>query len=458
MAISLARHNFLQWMVVGTLAEAPLSGGPPREILDNVCDADITADGKQYAIVRCEESVQKLEFPIGHVLFSTNGWISHPRISPSGDGVAFLEHPLAGDDRGYVSIVDTAGHRKHLTEEWVSEFGLAWDQSGRELWFSSTSGEKPQEIRAVSRSGQQRTILSTVSDIALHDVSKEGTVLLTSVRVSTEIDVGRKGNGPDRLLELPDEHVNLVGLSFDGKTIALGVSGVGSGQDYFTVVMKEGTREAVRLGEGDPISVSPDGRWILSVLPSQPNRLILYPTGIGEVRPIDVSPVHVLNIVSSWTSDGSKVLFMGAERDGPPQAFLLDTSSGNLSHVTSPGTSDAIVSPDGRYVVAKNPSNKFFVYPVSGGESRPVGGMLANEFPIQWDTSSRRLYVWSRTLPAKIFLVDIGSGTRRPWLEITPSEQSGLLYGEVVITPDGLSYGYRYRRVLTDLFLARGLR
>jgi hypothetical protein len=33
MAVSLGRQYFLQWMAVGTLGEAPLSGGPPREIL-----------------------------------------------------------------------------------------------------------------------------------------------------------------------------------------------------------------------------------------------------------------------------------------------------------------------------------------------------------------------------------------------------------------------------------------
>jgi len=31
------------------------------------------------------------------------------------------------------------------------------------------------------------------------------------------------------------------------------------------------------------------------------------------------------------------------------------------------------------------------------------------------------------------------------------------LYGEIFITPDGKSYGYRYRRVLADLFLAENL-
>src|SRR5215469_11389577 len=98
MAVSLGRHNFLQWMAVGTLGESPLGGGPPRPILEDVCDADISRDGREFAIVRCDKNMQDLEFPIGHVLFRTNGWIGQPRISPSGDAIAFLEHPSAGDD------------------------------------------------------------------------------------------------------------------------------------------------------------------------------------------------------------------------------------------------------------------------------------------------------------------------------------------------------------------------
>jgi hypothetical protein len=77
------------WMQFGTLARAPAGGGTPREILDEVWDADISQDGKQFAVVR-QAAPQQLEYPIGKVLFKTNGYISHPRISPNGKLVAFL--------------------------------------------------------------------------------------------------------------------------------------------------------------------------------------------------------------------------------------------------------------------------------------------------------------------------------------------------------------------------------
>src|SRR5262249_34143066 len=57
------------WMQSGTLAHVSESGGAPREILDDVWDADISRDGKQFAVVRSAGGPQQLEYPIGKVLF-----------------------------------------------------------------------------------------------------------------------------------------------------------------------------------------------------------------------------------------------------------------------------------------------------------------------------------------------------------------------------------------------------
>jgi eukaryotic-like serine/threonine-protein kinase len=100
MAILLGRHNFSGWMTIGTLGRASLSGGAARPLLENIADADITADGKDLAVVRGGTGQQWLEFPIGKTLYRTSGWIDHPAISPTGDAVALIDHPIPGDDRG----------------------------------------------------------------------------------------------------------------------------------------------------------------------------------------------------------------------------------------------------------------------------------------------------------------------------------------------------------------------
>ena len=79
----------------GTLARVPLTGGAPRPVLDNVEYADFSPDGKQMAVIRYSPQTGRwrLEYPVGKVVYETSGWLSHPRISPDGSKVAFLDHP-----------------------------------------------------------------------------------------------------------------------------------------------------------------------------------------------------------------------------------------------------------------------------------------------------------------------------------------------------------------------------
>lgn len=81
MAVILKRRFLAAWLQRGTLARMPLEGGAPRPILEDVFEADITHDGKEFAVVREEHGKQRLEFPIGKVLFETSGWITDVRIS-----------------------------------------------------------------------------------------------------------------------------------------------------------------------------------------------------------------------------------------------------------------------------------------------------------------------------------------------------------------------------------------
>ena len=99
----------------GTLGQVPLTGGSPRQLAENIGWADWSPDGATLAAVRNINGKQRLEFPLGHVLYETAGWIGHPRISPTGDQVAFLDHPLYPDDKGVVAIVDLDGHKRVLS-------------------------------------------------------------------------------------------------------------------------------------------------------------------------------------------------------------------------------------------------------------------------------------------------------------------------------------------------------
>ncbi len=96
MAVLLHSQQSKSQVHTGTLARMPLGGGAPREILENIQWADWSPDGTQFAIVRDVNGHNRLEYPIGKVLYETGGWISHPRISRKGDMIAFIDHPDPG--------------------------------------------------------------------------------------------------------------------------------------------------------------------------------------------------------------------------------------------------------------------------------------------------------------------------------------------------------------------------
>ena len=77
----------------GTLARSPLSGGAPREILENVGAADWAPDSSNLLVVRDVGGKRRLEYPIGKLLYETTGAIRYPRVSPRGDLAAFFDNP-----------------------------------------------------------------------------------------------------------------------------------------------------------------------------------------------------------------------------------------------------------------------------------------------------------------------------------------------------------------------------
>ncbi|MDL1951589.1 hypothetical protein FBQ97_17495, partial [Acidobacteria bacterium ACD] len=180
MAVSLGRRFLTLHLGVGTLARAPLAGRAPRELLEGVQDADWAPDGETLCVVRDVDGRNRLELPAGTVLYETEGWLSHPRVSPKGDLVAFMEHPLRWDDRGFVSVVDVAGKGKRVASQtWQSAGGLAWGPDGREIWFTGAPEGAGRELHATTPDGKERVVLRVSGNLTLQDVSRDGRALVS---------------------------------------------------------------------------------------------------------------------------------------------------------------------------------------------------------------------------------------------------------------------------------------
>jgi len=219
MALSLGSHPVGTWMNVGTLARAPLAGGAPRPVLENVESADWGPDGNSLAVVRNVGGRERLEYPIGKVLYeTTGGWISYPRVGPKGDYVAFIDHPNQGDDGGSIAVVDLSGNKKKLTRDWYGTGGLAWSSNGEEVWFTASELGVDHYLSAVTIGGKERLVARIPGTLVLFDIWHDGRVLLARVGRRREVMTLRDGESKERDLSWLD-YSYPADLSADGQTV-----------------------------------------------------------------------------------------------------------------------------------------------------------------------------------------------------------------------------------------------
>jgi len=455
------------WIRTGTLARVALGGGAPREILEHVTDADISPDGKDLAVVREVGKRQRLEFPLGKVVFETDGWVSHPRISRDGTRLAFVEHPRYGNDDGFVAIASPEGKVTRLTSEWQGAQGLAWSGDGKEIWFtggneSGTNGSRYQ-LWAVAPGGKPRLVYGPPVDIWLHDISSTGAVIFAGENSRGEIGGLLKGDKRERDLSTWSDE-SIAGIAEDGSAyVGIEQSAPGAGLEPFLYYRRADEAAPVRLGTGTAAGLSPDGRWVLNRTESERGdaRLTLLPTGPGEPRPVPmgkVSPRAVSQEWAGWSQDGHLLLFPGSEQGRPARAWLLDLAGGGPPRAVTPeGCSLAILSPDGGSVATVDPDGKMLLCSVAGGPPKEVAGSLPGEIPLEWESTGKALFLWDRTWPARIARLEIETGKRTAWKELA-ADPVGLLYGNVILARDGEHYVYRLRRVLSELNVAEGLK
>jgi hypothetical protein len=104
------------------------------------------------------------------------------------------------------------------------------------------------------------------------------------------------------------------------------------------------------------------------------------------------------------------------------------------------------------------------LYPLAGGEPRPLNGVQGGEVIAAFGADGQSVYAFRiGEIPAMIYRVDLRTGRRELVREIAPSDRAGLggldmspLF--VRMTPDGESYAYGTQAVLSKLYLIEGLK
>jgi eukaryotic-like serine/threonine-protein kinase len=468
MALSLGSHPVGTWINVGTLARAPIAGGAPRPILEDVEWADWSPDGNNLAVVRNVGGRDRLEYPIGKVLYETSGgWISYPRVSPKGDAVAFMDHPNQGDDGGSVAIVDLSGKKTELTREWYGTQGLAWAPDGHEIWFTASELGLFHYITAVNLSGKQRLVTRVPGSLVIFDIWRDGRVLLARADRRREAMGLSGGESKERDLSWLD-YSYPADLSADGKTLLFDEEGIGGGVQYgdaqeltYAVYIRatDGT-PAIRLGEGGASALSPDQKWVMVVTPIAPGQLRLLPTGPGDTQALTNDSIN--HQWARWFPDGKHFVFSGNEPGKGVRLYIQDISGGKPKPISPEGVDAQSfpVSPDGQMIVGIGPDEKGYLFPAAGGDPKIVNGMEPGDVPINWSQDGHAIYLYrTGEVPAKVYRLDLATGKKTVWKQIAPLDPTGVsTIGPILMTPDGKTYVYGFHRTLGDLYLVEGLK
>jgi WD40 repeat protein len=459
MAVSLGDAFGINRTVCSTLAEVPISGGVPRPILDNVLSAGWSPDGKTLALAHQPGgplSKTRLEMPPGHVLYETDACIRSVCVAPSGKWLAFVEGPFPHSTGGSILIMDMEGRIRARTPAWTTAGGLAWSPDGREAWFTVCDSVET-ELRAMRPDGRQRVIQGFPGGIYLHDIARDGSVLLGPLGWTFGIRGRQSPQDEERELRWLDVSF-AKDISRDHRMLLFEEQGIGGGPLASVCVRGMDGSPPVKLGDGGAGTFSPDGKWVLAIYNGSPQHLMILPIGAGDSLSLPPGGIEGFGIYPKWFPDGESIVFDGKEAGRPWRVYRQDLKGGLPHPITPEGYLWPRVSPDGRFIAVASEDLKLCVLSVAGGEPRVIGDLAPDERVCQWTADSKFLYVAKWGTRLSVMLVNKDTGERKPWKVLDMPDRAGLQQFPPAITPDGLSYAYTYFRESSELWLVRGLK
>jgi len=449
----------MQHLVVehGTLARAPLAGGSPREILEDVRWADWDPKG-ELAVVHHVQDRDRIEYPIGHVLYQSSGWISHMRLSPDGDSIAFIDHSSLWDDRGLVCRMDLVGHVTPLTQEWDSADGLAWSANGKDIWFTAAENGYTRALLAVESPQHVRTILRIPAGLTLQDIAPDGRVLISldSERLAMATEA-RNGKAQD--ISWHDWDVAKE-ISPDGQSVLFEDASEAASENYWVAIRRIDGAPPIQLGEGAAGGLSPDGKWAIGIIDGKPGRIMLYPIGPGQPRNIPVEGLeHIVTGSSHFAPDGKRITINANEAGHGVRGYFVNLDGGKPIPVTPEGVAGGFVSPDGKQLLAYN-GTTIDLTRGSLGASRKIPGLGTDFTPLQWSKDGTAIYGYRPGhIPARLSRVEVATGRETFVQDIQPETTTGLvLIAPLVTNRDATRFAFSYYQVFSVLYVLSGLR
>jgi len=440
----------------GVLARLGQGSGAPKEVIENVFSADWTPDGQDLVIARLMPQ-SPIEYPVGKPIYSAaDGLVRHLRVSPDGRHVAFMleeGHALS------VRVIDRQGRDTTTTSrDWRDLWGLAWRADGREVWFTGTRDEGPKALHALDLSGRERLVLSAPGGLDLHDISSDGRLLIEQTHLRSSVFQTTIGQPRERDLSWMENSV-AVALSSDGSLLLLGEGGEGGGEPQAAYLRRTDGAPAVKLADGQPVDLSPDGRWAL-VAKGKQRQLLLLPTGSGDAQGITAGD---MKFEDEARFVGTSRIWFRASRPGEVRAeYVKEIAGGPAKRIESSSFFGWLaVSPDGRHVLTMSPSDVVVRDITAGGRSdRSIAGvgMFGSCLPVGLGTGGATVFCQDREA-AVLYRIETRTGRRDTLFALFPQDRTGVLaVRPTVVAADGRSVAYTVLRKQSVLYSVEGVK
>jgi tRNA A-37 threonylcarbamoyl transferase component Bud32/Tol biopolymer transport system component len=459
-AVTLRPRDMGGFVRLGTLARLPLIGGKPRELAEDVFMADWSPGGRDLAAIRRVGAVYQLEAPLGHVLHSTTGWMSHPRYSPDGSRIAFFDHPIQGSNSGHVCVLRPGEPPRTLTaRDTPTLWNLAWRPDGEEIWYGATGSEEGDGVFGVALDGRIRQVYPSPGFTGVVDLNADGDALFITVRPRMQMETSTRAEGAREARDLTWLDWSLVrDVSPDGTMVLFDESGLGAGSAAGVFLRTLDGEPAVRLCDGLCSSFSRDGKFILAVRVDREG-IEIVPTGVGKTRSLSTGNLRAA--YGDWLHGSNALVLGGLEPGQARRLYRMDLDSGSIQplHDTVLAGYSLSVSPDGRFVLARQEDGLLALFPTDGTPPRPFPELGSQHRPAGWAGDSRSFLVFlASAVPTPVFRVDAATGSMEPWMEVEPRIRSGVDgVNNMRFTRDGERYVCSYTRTDSVLYHARGL-
>jgi hypothetical protein len=357
-----------------------------------------------------------------------------------------------------------------------------WSANGQEIWTSASGvsaagesgGTTNTSLVAVDLAGRQRSVNTFSQYVRVLDVAPDGRMLVATSSLRHTVHGAQRPG--EREVDLSTFDATFIGhLRSDGGALTLWDDSTAGGDSVFLRMM--GGSPPVRLGEGLPFAMTPDGSSVAVLLdPSDDSAtfhktIVLLSTGADSPRRLSV-PIEVKQAVANplgredltardadFSADGGRLLIpAGREPGRPPRVYVHDLHQGwtkavTPEHVTGP----AVLSPDGRRVAVKEGAT-LMVYTVDDAGGQPLPGPVEPGMPARWSADGRFIFVLEDEGAAvRVVRRDVSTGRREFLHEVRLPDPAGVMRFDVRVAADGQAYAYATSQSAGTLFLLEGL-